>query len=55
MGSDSMGTHTPVLPGHPFRPFDLVHIEIHSDHSKLGQAASPMFGCLKTAACIVEP
>ncbi|KAF5932268.1 hypothetical protein HYC85_028439 [Camellia sinensis] len=37
MGSDSMGTQTPVLPGHPYRPFDLVHIRIHSDHSKLGQ------------------
>ncbi|KAL7173211.1 hypothetical protein ACSBR2_032644 [Camellia fascicularis] len=40
MGSASMGTQTPVLPGHPFRPFDLVHIRIHSDHSKLGQSAS---------------
>ena len=47
MGSDSMGTQTPVLPGHPFRPFDLVHIRIHSDHSKLGQVAYPMLGCLK--------
>ncbi|KAF5932779.1 hypothetical protein HYC85_028950 [Camellia sinensis] len=37
MGSDSMGTQTPVLPGHPLRPFDLVLIRIHSDHSKLGQ------------------
>ena len=55
MGSDSMGTQTPVLPVHPIRPFDLVHIEIHSDYSKLGQVAFPMLGCLKTAACIVKP
>ena len=37
------------------RPFDLVHIEIHSDYSKLGQVAYPMFGCLKIVACIVKP
>ena len=47
MGSDSMGTQTPVLPGLPFCPFDLVHIEIHSDHSKLGQVAYQMLGWLK--------
>ena len=35
--------HKPqFLPGHPFWPFDLVHIGIHSDHSKLGQVAYPI-------------